>query len=138
MVFAQTKPKSLYHHYCHIHFVKFCSQPSLNYAEESEKKGVTGTGHESTSQEQGERTCLLWLQLVDAHSQEEGAWVRWEERAVMAVLDLLASFGGDTSVTELFALPRSVLHHQLKSSVTKSGFLLSSGLSPVIFIRQEQ
>lgn len=34
----QSKPKSLYHHYCHIHFEKFCSQPSLNDVEESEKK----------------------------------------------------------------------------------------------------
>lgn len=33
MVSEQSNTKSLYHHYCHIDFERFCSQPSLNYVE---------------------------------------------------------------------------------------------------------
>jgi len=78
---------------------------------------------------------FILLMLPHRITEPGSVWVREQSRQLWISWCPLEE---TVSVTELFALPRSVLHHQLKSSVTKSGFLLSSGLSPVIFIRQEQ
>lgn len=140
MVFEQCKTKSTYQHNCHIHSGRFYDLPLPKEWCAWGWKQWNWYWHESASKEQGKRTCPFWLHITDVQSQElcRSSGSGWMKEQLWQFCTYWHPLQKTSSVTELFAPLRSVLRHQLKSSVTKSGFLLSSELFPAISIRQEQ